>query len=112
VVDREIGHGSRLTQLKNAARFFWCRLFFRVPAYDEQIIACPPAGVQQSRPQRLIRVNIFGAIVPLRQQIWRNAKKSRRFRRLEVDNREASNRVDRKPLECPMKDISVIVEKA
>jgi hypothetical protein len=30
----------------------------------------------------------------------------------EVDNREASNRVDRKPLECPMKDIPVIVEKA
>jgi hypothetical protein len=42
----------------------------------------------------------------------RNIKKSRRFRRLEVDNREASNRVDRSHSMSRRWTMSVINEKA
>src|SRR5690348_6158746 len=73
------------------------------PAYDEQIIAQVGAKIQRQGwlwfPRRVVASMLQADAV----RIWHNfaaepcrAKKSRRDRRLcEVDNREASNRVDR-----------------
>jgi hypothetical protein len=44
-------------------------------------------------------------------EMGQNIKKSRRFRRLKVDNREASNRVDRSHSR-PKMDMPVMKEKA